>query len=253
MRPHRHPRGKSRRDYDPTSHRLRELERIICYRHGTRLDTDDADIYLVAVAQTLRRIYEKWRGAATTEDVLDRLKVWAERRTIRIPDDMLRDCARAAVQCRSFETADSLAKRLRLKYAERMLLKITTIGACDVDKVGRTRLRKERKRRRDRARAAAKRAASGAVQRPQYLALCLSRVRPWEAEGISRRTWERHRRKGTLMAVASVSPSTLAIGVATDLRHCPLAPSEMASQPSQGSRVAATRTAKHKIGAIDDL
>ena len=204
------------------------MERIICFRHGTVLDTDDADIYLVPVAHTLRHIYEKWHGPATTEDILDRLKFWPERKTSQLPNGLLEACTREAMRRRNLDKADALAIRLRLTYAERMRLNITTIGACDLDKAGRTRRRKERKRRRDRARAAAKRAARGVVQRTQYLAECLSRVRPWEAEGISRRTWERRRRKINLienregLAVASVSPSTLGYrdgdGLAT-LRH----------------------------------
>jgi hypothetical protein len=52
------PQGRRRHlVYNLASHRLRELERIIRARHGSLLDTDDADVYLVPVAQTLRRIY----------------------------------------------------------------------------------------------------------------------------------------------------------------------------------------------------
>jgi len=124
--------------------------------------------------------------------------------------------------------ADALAARLKLTYADRMRPGITTIGACDLDKAGRTRRRKERKRRKDRQRAAAKRAARGTIPRTEYLARSHSRARPWATEGISRRTWERRRRKATLnacgqrLAVASMSPSTLSYqdgdGLATQ-RH----------------------------------
>jgi hypothetical protein len=46
-------------------------------------------------------------------------------------------------------------------------------------------------------------AAAGGVPRAEYLACSFSRRKPWEAEGISRRTWERRRARGG--AVASPS------------------------------------------------
>jgi hypothetical protein len=187
--PRDHRRGRHRLVYNPVSHRLRELERIISYRHGTLLDTDDSDIYLVPVAQTLRHIYEKRYGPATMADVLDRLQVWAQLWTPLVPKNHLEDSAREAMRCQKLDKADALALRLRLTYADRQFLRITTIGSFDVNKADRTRLRKERKRLKDRERDAAKRAASGATPRSQSL----SRTRPWEAEGICRRTWERRR------------------------------------------------------------
>jgi hypothetical protein len=48
--------------------------------------------------------------------------------------------------------------------------------------------------------------------REQYLANALSRQQPWLAEGISRRTWERRRLKGT---VASPVASPISTGVAS--------------------------------------
>ena len=122
VRDHRH--GGQRPVYNRASHRLRELERIICFPHGTVLDTDDADIYLVPVAHTLRHIYEKWHGPATTEDILDRLKFWAERKTSQLPSGMLEACTREAMRRRNLDKADALAIRLRLTYAERKLVRL---------------------------------------------------------------------------------------------------------------------------------
>lgn len=210
----REPRDHARRHrrpitYNPTSRRLRELERIIAARHGSALDTDDADTYLEPVAQTLRRIYENKNGFATTAHVLDRLQVWAEVRTPQVSTGMLQEAAREAMQRPRMDTADVLAVRLNLTYAERTRLQITTIGACDLNKAGRIRKRKERKRARDRARAAAKRKERGVVARTIYLAQSLTRARPWEAKGISRRTYYRQlaRAIGT-----SPSPSNLLSG-----------------------------------------
>jgi hypothetical protein len=60
---------------------------------------------------------------------------------------------RVAAEPRKF-TADALAWRLRLPMAERTALRITTIGAFDVDKAGREAIQRERKQERDRARRA---------------------------------------------------------------------------------------------------
>jgi hypothetical protein len=86
--------------------------------------------------------------------------------------------------------ADALARWLGVTYAERQRLGLTRIGACDVGKRARTILRK----RRARLALQHKRRKAGVRPRTEYLAQSLSRVRPWEAEGISRRTWERRQR-----------------------------------------------------------
>ena len=211
-RPIDHVRGKRRRTYNPASHRLRELERIINARHGKALDTDDAGIYLVPVAQTLRRFHESKNGAASFDDVLDRLTVWAKMWTPKIADNMLRDAADEAMQNRKMDHADALAHRLRLTNAQREVLDLRTIGACDVSKAARARLAKERRRARNRARMAAWRLKKGMRPREQWLAQTLSRARPWDAEGISRRTWERRRRKGQPPAPDPVSQVCRPIG-----------------------------------------
>lgn len=195
MPPRDHRRGARNIIYNPASHRLRELERIIAYRHGSLLDTDDADIYLVPVAQTLRRCFEKNLRIATTDEVVDLLRVWARVHTPQMAVITLEAIAYDSMRLRQLDKADPLAVRLRLSYAERTLLRITTIGAFDVNKAARTCRRKERKRVKDRARAAQTRRKLGALPRAEYLAKSLSQQRPWEKEGISRRTWERRRKQ----------------------------------------------------------
>jgi hypothetical protein len=135
--------SKKGRIYNRTTHRLREIERIVRHRHGTVPETDDADIVLDQVA----------------------------------------------------DTADQCADRLRLSYAERTQLRIATIGAFDVNKRKRAKLRKDRKRIRDRERQARKRAERGTLPRTEYLARSLARTQPWKRYGIHRRTWERRRRR----------------------------------------------------------
>ena len=159
------------RIYNRTTHRLREIERIISHRHGRIPETDDADIYFEQVADCLLQMHHKktlrW---FSQEQLADRVKLWCERWARWASILQCRDAARQALRRRRVDTADQCADRLRLSYAERTQLRITTIGAFDVNKRKRAELRKERKRIRDRERQARKRAERGALPRPQYLA-----------------------------------------------------------------------------------
>ena len=89
---------------------------------------------------------------------------------------------------------DVVGRRLRLSDADRSRLKITAIGAYDVNRKARAARRLAKKRERDRKRSAAKRVAKGAVSRQEYLAKSLSRAQPWLALGISRRTYYRRQK-----------------------------------------------------------
>jgi hypothetical protein len=209
--------------YNRTAHRLREIEKIVRHRHGVVPDTDDADLYLGPVADCLLHIAWRKAGKPTPHDLFDRLNVWCERWAPDVSVKLQWDVVRDALRSPRNDRADECAKRLRLSYAERTKLRITTIGAYDVPKSDRTALRKVRKRLADRERAAMKRAQRGAVTRTEYLAKSLSRIRPWAEEGISRRSWERRRRKRTQPVLgeldASASYSNLPYCLATDLRH----------------------------------
>jgi hypothetical protein len=88
--------------------------------------------------------------------------------------------------------ADALATWLGVTYAERETLRLTRIGACDIGPQARAELRKREHRLRQQRR----RREQGAKPRAEWLAAnALSRAQPWKAEGISRRQWERRRRK----------------------------------------------------------
>jgi hypothetical protein len=174
--------------------RLHEIERLIGHRHGFLPDTDDADVYLYQVACCLMDLAWKKSLRRPGRDALnDRLNVWCEGRGPGISAKLRRDAVAEAWSHRRIDNADECAQKLRVSYAERTKLHLTTIGAYDADKLERARRYKARKRERDRRRARARRATSGAVTREVYLATSLSRGRPWKDQGISRRTWERQR------------------------------------------------------------
>jgi hypothetical protein len=182
--------SKRSRIYNRTTHRLREIERIISHRWGEVQDTDDADIILEQVADCLLKMHWKRTLRQLPLEVLaDRVR-WAPWASIF----QCRDAARQALRRRRVDSADQCAVRLRLSYAERTQLRITTIGAWDVNKRERAKLRRKRKLIRDRERQARKRAERGAVPRAEYLARSLSHRKPWKSQGIHRRTWERRRR-----------------------------------------------------------
>jgi hypothetical protein len=188
--------SKHKKPYDRTVHRLREIERIVKDRHGVLPDTDDVDIVLNQVARCLLQMRrKKLRQLPEFDDLVDRLSLWCERWAPEASIFACRDAAREALRRRRIDTADDCAGQLRLSYAERTRLSITTIGSFDVNKRQRAKLRKERKRIRDRERQARKRAQRGVLPRSEYLARSLARTQPWKQHGIHRRSWERRRRR----------------------------------------------------------
>ena len=88
-------------------------------------------------------------------------------------------------------TPRAIGKRLRVTREEWIRLKLKTILPFDMTDKEIAEFRKAKKRARDRHR----RKAEGRSQREVYLAGALSTLKPWEAEGISRATWFRRRKR----------------------------------------------------------
>jgi hypothetical protein len=218
--PRDHVRGRQR-PYNRTSHRLRELERVINTRHGRNLDTDDAGIYLVPVAQCLKRFHESKNGAATFDDILGRPRFWASTWMPLVPDDVLREATAEAIDISKLEHDDMVARSLRLTNAEREALDIRTIGACDMSRAARARAKKARRRLRDRLRVAATRRNLGVKPRAVYLAESLAQTKPWLAEGMSERTWYRRQAASKVPNGRGPSPHSYLNDRATHLCHEP--------------------------------
>ncbi|MBY5792790.1 hypothetical protein [Rhizobium leguminosarum] len=165
--------------------RMREIEKLIRHRHGEIVpEADDALIYVEVIAGLALVEFKEefvdvvlgwsarwlpWAGKAEIEEII------YERTKVRFSD----------------LSADALGHALHVSYSERSALDIRTIGAFDVPKQKRAKLQKEKRRQRDRSRKEEQRRAAGALSRADYLANSFSQARPWEAFGISRRTWER--------------------------------------------------------------
>jgi hypothetical protein len=197
------PSSKHVRVYNKTAHRLRELERIVRHRHGMLPDTDDADIILDQIACCYVRLL--WNAGKKPDfaAVLERLDLWCECWARDVSVLTRRDVCGDALRRPRLDDADQCAAAIRLTYEERTAWRITTIGAIDADKKERAKRRKARKLVRDRDRRAAERRDRGAVPRAEYEAESASRTRPWEAAGVSRRTW--YRRRGTGASPTSTS------------------------------------------------
>jgi hypothetical protein len=100
-----------------------------------------------------------------------------------------------------------LGESLRLTNAEREGLGLWSITPCDISAEDLAEQRKAK----DRARKRRTRQAQGAKLRSQYEGQSASRLKPWLAEGISRRTWYRRKqmaqvRPDTSTDVAQVRP-----------------------------------------------
>jgi hypothetical protein len=169
--------GKATGGNPVTRVRLRELERIFRLRYGRILPDDDAgrdDLILAAhhIAQM--------RG-----EIVKHIVCWASLWAPWMAQEEAKALAEEiAAAPRKFK-ATTLGCRLRLTDVERTALRITTIRAVDVsaDEMGAR--RKQRDRERKRKTRQRQRVTKSAP---------MSKSRPWQAWGISRATWYRHRK-----------------------------------------------------------
>ena len=160
--------------------RRRHLEGAIFDRCGPVLPDDDAGRdYLEEILRLTRddQLHRKAERLAPWMAQAERIEVVS--RIAAMPTD---DRISSSAQ---------LGKRLRFTSEERERLKAWQIRPHDYTDEDMASLAKEKKRLRE----AKRRRKSGVVSREEYIANSLSRIRPWEAEGVSRRTWERRRKK----------------------------------------------------------
>jgi hypothetical protein len=104
-------------------------------------------------------------------------------------DEVRRVLDRVAAYPRQWR-AETLGRALHVTKAEWLYLNLRTIAPVDMTRNERSQERKLR----NRLRMHHKRRREGRKSRAEYESNSLSRTKPWLAEGISRRTWERRRR-----------------------------------------------------------
>jgi hypothetical protein len=127
-------RRKKRSAFQMSAIRIAELNRLFEARHGLELPDDEIGRECVTIAANHLMLMPGLPQKRFME--------WARSRapwlTIHEIEQILAD---AASRPQTWK-ADSLAWRLRLTYADRQALKITTIGAIDCNKAQRAKLRK---------------------------------------------------------------------------------------------------------------
>jgi hypothetical protein len=211
---------KTRKPFSRARKRLREIERIISRRHnGAVPDTDDADVYLEPVVNCFHVIAAAQGRDISVDGIVKLFWFWCERWAPHVSHSQATERARLErARSPKLLADDVVGKAIHLSYEERLQENITAIGSYDADKVMRKKLAADRRRKRDRLRKAEERAAKGATPR----ANSHSRTKPWEQDGVSRRTWERRRKAAAAQAgadVANSSPHRLSSSGAMDLRH----------------------------------
>lgn len=175
--------------------RLREIEKVIAARHGMTVpETDDGDLYIEAAAFALNAHCHARGG--DLDQMLDgwcgRWAPWARPRAGALLRPILNNLVRRKYDLK----ADEVANLIQVAYSERQMLSLCTIGACDVPRHLRRSMAKNRKKDIDRQRQAEIRRQQGRQPRESFLAANrISRLKPWVALNISRRTW--YRRFGT--------------------------------------------------------
>jgi len=108
-------------------------------------------------------------------------------------------------------TGTELGKRLRLTNAERQWFKLWTIRPHNMNKEELAAQRRSK----DRERKRRQRRQHGCRSRTAYIAQSKSRQKPWEKQGISRRTW--YRRQSQNGTSLGTGPSALKLIKAEDV------------------------------------
>ncbi|WP_316174728.1 MULTISPECIES: hypothetical protein [unclassified Bradyrhizobium] len=177
--------------------RCNELDRFLADRYGLILPDDDAgraDAMIYLSHLTHREGIDRQRA----------MHAWLDEHAPWLVDDERSGAIAKAFRLMTKYKPDTLADLLGLTYARRQRLKITTIGAIDMDKAKRAELRKAKARERMQR----LRKVEGRLSHDDSI----SKIKPWEAAGVSRATWYRRKKaKSPYAANTIVSPISHAV------------------------------------------
>lgn len=180
-KPKRKRKGRRSTPRQGTAFRMRDICKILRRTYGHVLPDDDAgrdDLY-VAINHLACLPHPQKR-------IDNFIEIWAPWLSV----GESKQITASAIISPEYWTADELAWRMGLTAAVRAELGITTIGAIDENRSARLKRRQTSAKERLRT----YRRAKGAKRRAEYLAQ-FAGDKPWEVEGISRRTWFRRRAK----------------------------------------------------------
>jgi hypothetical protein len=173
--------------------RLGDLKRLFRKRYGHTLPDDDAgreDLRELLLPISL--------GSEAGRKMENAVAVWAPWMATDEAQQLIDQINLTPTQHRK-PTARDLGERLRLTYEQRKALGIRTIAPCDMSD---EELHDRRKARRAYLQWK-RRQAKGGMTRAEYSSKSLTRLQPWDAQGISRRTW--YRRRGTSLKLIKLN------------------------------------------------
>ncbi|MGE0284449.1 MAG: hypothetical protein AB7P20_28060, partial [Rhizobiaceae bacterium] len=157
--------------------RLGHVRKLLYYRYGPTLPDDDAGREdLCILLHVKARCYRPRRRAQALLKEIELMAPWL--------DDPKTVAGKIAANPWHFKS-ETLGRRLNLDWRTREMLQIWQIGTEDLPPEA----LEDRRRMRNRRRMRHARRDQGAKPRAEYEAASLSNTKPWEAEGISRRTW----------------------------------------------------------------
>lgn len=136
---------------------------------------------------------------SVAELAVERVLRLAAQRLARVGPERLSDRlspeqqAERAAKLDRLVPGDVVGRTLAVTSDERTRLRLWTIAPCDMARDEYDAARRETRRARARIRARLARARAGAVDRQTYLSSSVEQLKPWLAEGVSRRTWYRRR------------------------------------------------------------
>jgi hypothetical protein len=172
--------SKRRKRPVPVQFRVANLCTLFRDRYGAELSNDDAGTEdAIIAAHHLARLPGK--------DPVTRITTWLSLWCPWMPVASRLELIDGVLERPRTWTADALAHALNVNAADRRRLRLWTIGATDETAAEREAARKQRAK----ERMVARRRARGAKSQAQ----CESQSKPWVALKISRRTWERRRRR----------------------------------------------------------
>jgi len=193
--------------------RLAELQKLLEHRWSGALPPGERDLWLLLAATAVGYLVPApmvWREVPALADQVTG-GAWGEREAAARLGAAIARAERAASGERVEHGGRLVDPRYRFgadTIVELLGITETEMRACGLRQLVSPEIRRER----DRERWHARRAAADRPSRAEYRDRSLSRRKPWEAEGVSRRTWERRRARDGAVASPSgcmvAEPST---------------------------------------------
>src|SRR5262245_17903058 len=227
--------------------RLGDLLRLYHSRYGTNGFPDDS----AGREDLLELLYcTSMAPSASEKKGLCIIELWAPWMTREDAERLVHHVSNNLTFAERTPTARTLGNRLRLTNAERERLRLWTIRPCDMTDEQLA----DQSKARERARRERKRRDAGVRSRVAYLAELKAKPKPWIAEGICRRTWERRRKMSQRVSVdlKLVSQGESETIVTKD-RHYPATEGEVESQKGyqEGVSAEALRIITESEGATE--